>query len=240
MVIVSLLLKYFLVRMLSINTNTPASSVVLSAEEIQKLSNCCEKEKNLMVSIFDMGTKEFLYHNSCFKSILGYTKKEMTIGGWDFWFQKIKPDELPETRQLIESVIGDEDYLTGRNPFLSFSYHLQAASRKWYYLQHQVSLMVSPYNELVISYLYDLSNKERIENIFSRYLFSTQENNHQISNREKEVLQLIGEGFSSREIAERLYISIHTAISHRKNLIEKFKVKNSAQLIKEASKIDLI
>ncbi len=58
-----------------------------------------------------------------------------------------------------------------------------------------------------------------------------------ISSREKEVLHLIGEGYSSKQIADMLFISNHTAISHRKNLIEKFQVKNTAQLIKKASKV---
>ncbi|NJN26157.1 MAG: hypothetical protein HC819_09360 [Cyclobacteriaceae bacterium] len=59
----------------------------------------------------------------------------------------------------------------------------------------------------------------------------------EISHREHEVLQLIATGLSSKEIANRLFISNHTAISHRKNLIEKFNVKNTAELIKEASKV---
>ncbi|MGI9541997.1 MAG: LuxR C-terminal-related transcriptional regulator [Cyclobacteriaceae bacterium] len=57
-----------------------------------------------------------------------------------------------------------------------------------------------------------------------------------ISPRESEVLQLIGQGLSTKQIAAELYISIHTAVSHRKNLIEKFKVKNTAELVKEATK----
>jgi len=54
--------------------------------------------------------------------------------------------------------------------------------------------------------------------------------------REKEVLELVADGLSSKEIADKLHISTYTAINHRKNLISKFKVKNTAQLIKEASR----
>ena len=54
--------------------------------------------------------------------------------------------------------------------------------------------------------------------------------------REKEVLKLIADGLSAKEVANKLFISIHTAINHRKNLISKFQVKNTAQLIKVASK----
>ncbi|WP_162339613.1 LuxR C-terminal-related transcriptional regulator [Cyclobacterium salsum] len=213
---------------------------VLSPEEIQALSTCCEGEKNLMVSVFDKRSKEFLYHNDSFKSILGYSRQEMVRGGWDFWFQKIRPDELAGIRPVFESIIQNPEFFNGRNSVPSFSYHIQDAFRKWYLIQHQVSFLMKSYNELIISYLYDVTNKERIENTFSLFRFSVQHKTGGISNREMEVLLLIGEGFSSRQIAERLYISVHTAISHRKHLIEKFAVKNTAQLIKEASKSGFI
>lgn len=57
-----------------------------------------------------------------------------------------------------------------------------------------------------------------------------------ISSREKEVLKFISYGYSTKEIAEKLNISFHTVESHRKNLLQKFNSKNSAELVKEASK----
>lgn len=66
------------------------------------------------------------------------------------------------------------------------------------------------------------------------------ESNNNITNREKEVLQLIGNGDSSKIIADKLNISETTAISHRKNLIQKLHVKNTAELIKEAVKAKII
>ena len=56
----------------------------------------------------------------------------------------------------------------------------------------------------------------------------------QITRREREVLQLIANGYSSKEIAHKLFISTHTATNHRKNLITKFDAKNTAHLIKIA------
>lgn len=58
----------------------------------------------------------------------------------------------------------------------------------------------------------------------------------EVTRREKEVLKLIADGLSAKEVANKLFISIHTAINHRKNLITKFHVKNTAELIKVASK----
>jgi DNA-binding NarL/FixJ family response regulator len=61
-----------------------------------------------------------------------------------------------------------------------------------------------------------------------------------ISRREKEVLQLIAEGFTNAEISEKLFISIPTVNTHRKSLLEKFEVKNTATLIGKATKMGLI
>lgn len=57
-----------------------------------------------------------------------------------------------------------------------------------------------------------------------------------ITRREKEVLQLIAEGLTNAEIAEKLFISILTVNSHRKSLIEKFDAPNTAVLIGKAIK----
>jgi len=56
-----------------------------------------------------------------------------------------------------------------------------------------------------------------------------------ISPREKQVLRLIADGYSSKEIADILFISKHTVMSHRKNLLEKFQVKNTPHLVHKAS-----
>jgi DNA-binding NarL/FixJ family response regulator len=52
-----------------------------------------------------------------------------------------------------------------------------------------------------------------------------------ITDREIEVLQHIANGLTNTEIAEKLFISITTVISHRKNIILKLNAKNTASLI---------
>ncbi len=55
-----------------------------------------------------------------------------------------------------------------------------------------------------------------------------------ISHREIEVIQFISRGMTSHEIADNLYISHHTVISHRKNAMSKLGAKNQAHLIRLA------
>ncbi len=61
-----------------------------------------------------------------------------------------------------------------------------------------------------------------------------------LSRREKEVLELIAEGFTNPQIAEKLFVSPFTVDSHRKNLIAKLNVKNTAMLIRFAVENKLI
>lgn len=57
-----------------------------------------------------------------------------------------------------------------------------------------------------------------------------------LSSREKEVLELIAKEFTTIEIGEKLFISERTVEGHRKNLLSKFDVKNTAGLIIKAVK----
>lgn len=100
----------------------------------------------------------------------------------------------------------------------------------------------------VISAIYKVLNGERY---FSKEATDTllkslqrQGTNHQakLTKREIEVMILIAKGFTANEIAEKLFISAHTADTHRKNIMAKLKFKNKAELIlytKENGYLDL-
>jgi DNA-binding NarL/FixJ family response regulator len=61
-----------------------------------------------------------------------------------------------------------------------------------------------------------------------------------LTRREKEVLQLIIQECSTEEIAEKLFISDTTVISHRKSLLRKLNVKNAAGLVRAAYEYNLL
>lgn len=55
-----------------------------------------------------------------------------------------------------------------------------------------------------------------------------------LSNREKEVLPLVALGYSNKEIAQQLFISVKTVEAHKANIMKKLKTKNRAELIQYA------
>jgi DNA-binding NarL/FixJ family response regulator len=61
-----------------------------------------------------------------------------------------------------------------------------------------------------------------------------------LTRREKEVLELIADGMTNNEIAKKLFISVSTVDTHRKNLLAKFETKNIAALVKAAMQQQLI
>jgi DNA-binding NarL/FixJ family response regulator len=61
-----------------------------------------------------------------------------------------------------------------------------------------------------------------------------------LTRREKEVLELIAEGLTNQQIADKVFVSVLTVNSHRKNLLTKFEVNNTASLIKVATQNGLI
>ncbi len=61
-----------------------------------------------------------------------------------------------------------------------------------------------------------------------------------LGRREKEVLDLIKDGYTNGEIASQLNISVYTVDTYRKSLLSKLEVRNTAELIKKAFRLKLI
>lgn len=75
--------------------------------------------------------------------------------------------------------------------------------------------------------------KNTFETLFGNKLLPEREDNSpQLSARETELIHLIAEGLTNKEIAERLFLSVHTIKTHRKNIIKKlgFSFKNTTEV----------
>jgi len=94
-----------------------------------------------------------------------------------------------------------------------------SAKEKEYTYPFQSILCVKD-SELILS--------KKLDSIFA--VNSVDEENHTLTNREKDILENVARGLSSQDIAEKLFISRHTVITHRKNICRKLGIKTVSGL----------
>lgn len=91
------------------------------------------------------------------------------------------------------------------------------------------------------TYLSPSISHKVIEDYISLRKKSPQEDLYnRLSNREREVFQMIAEGRSTREISQILYVSPSTIKTHRSNIMEKLKMDNISQLIQFAIHLGIV
>lgn len=147
--------------------------------------------------------------------------------------RKINSD-FPDIKVIILTMFNDIKMMSylmelGVNSYLvkdTNSEELQKAIETVY----QEDYYIHPH--LATALLYGIKSKQRKR--------PTVRKGEAISEREKEVLEMICQGLTAKEIAEKLFISQRTAEGHRKRLLAKFDVKNTASLIVKAIKMEIV
>ena len=141
---------------------------------------------------------------------------------------------LPNTKILILSMYSHEYYLhelleTGISGYLlkdssgrDILKAIHAAMKDETFLSPYISKMV------VDSYL------------SPRKVSSREERFKKLSNREREVFQLIAEGHSTKQIADMLYVSVSTVKSHRSKIMEKLSIDSPVHLVHFAIQLGLV
>jgi len=142
--------------------------------------------------------------------------------------------QLPKTKILVLSMYSHEHYIHELLETGVSGYLLKDSSGrdiiKAIYAAMNNETFLSPgiSKKLVDTYL---SPRKR---------FSKAERYKLLTNREREVFQLIAEGYTTRQIAEMLYVSISTIKSHRVNIMEKLRIETPVKLIHFAIQLGLV
>ncbi|MEX3712215.1 response regulator transcription factor [Cytobacillus horneckiae] len=140
---------------------------------------------------------------------------------------------LPETAILILTMHDDDEYL--------FRAIQAGASGS--------ILKSAPHDELLSAirsvaggnaYLHPSATKRLMEEYIGNVNKGDADLFNLLSDREKEVLALIAKGYSNKEIAEMLIISVKTVETHKSNLMEKLQMKTRPELVAYALKKGLL
>ena len=139
-------------------------------------------------------------------------------------------EEVEEFSQLREVIAANNPDLVVVNPtllgLLTPKDFLVGDSVRMVALQTQLSFVdLSKDYHGVIS-IFD--NELQVQALFDRLFSNVTEEEQELSQREKEIVIAIAHGKSNKEIANELFISTHTVMTHRKNIAAKLKIHNSA------------
>jgi DNA-binding NarL/FixJ family response regulator len=123
--------------------------------------------------------------------------------------------DLPETQVLILSMHSDDNYV--RNAM--------DAGAKGYLLKSAIDVDL-------VGAIKEVSQGKRYIGSGLKYVAHEQDDElHRLTAREKQVLQLIAQGRSNKEIAALLELSVNTVSVHRANLMEKMNIHRTAELV---------
>ncbi len=142
--------------------------------------------------------------------------------------------QLPNTKIIILSMYGHEHHINELLEVGVSGYLLKDSSGRDIVMAIQAAMR----NETFLS---PAISKVLVEKYVSLRRGSPREERYkQLSNREREVFQLLAEGRSTKEIADMLCVSMSTVKSHRAKIMEKLEIDTLAQLLYFAIQLGLV
>ena len=221
---------------------------------LQKLA----ETSNSAISVFDLYKQKHVFLSSNFGSVLGYSLQDFEAEGEHFLDAKVHPDDFIVLIQnaitalkLVLNFSVDEKL---NNKIISEYRILNAAGSYVRVIEQQQVLELDTYGNYWLGLsIMDISPnqknlhegiKSELLNFRTGEIISFTESKDDITNaltkREIEILKLVKGGFLSKEISNKLTISLHTVNTHRQRVLEKLGVNNSMEAVMLASKLGLI
>jgi len=134
--------------------------------------------------------------------------------------------ELPEVRVVVLSMHANEEYVLQALRSGAVGYMLKDSATA----ELELALKAVMQGE---TYLSPPISKQVVEGYVQR-VGAEQPASEKLTPRQREVLQLIAEGLSTKEIAYRLELSVKTVETHRAQLMERLQIRDIAGLVKYA------
>ncbi len=203
------------------------------------------------ISVFDMYQKKHVYYSSKFETLLGWDAKRAE-SDINYTNDLIHPQDLPVLYKAgiyyLSLGFALANRINSRNYKAIFEYRVLGKEGNYVrIIEQQIPLEfdLSGNVWLALSML-DLSPDQdmkipfrgRLKNQLTGELFTFPPDEPirttSLTAREKEILQLISKGLISKQIADKLFISVNTVNTHRQRIIEKLNVSNTYEAIKYA------
>lgn len=211
---------------------------------------------NSGVNIFDINKKEIVFFSANFGKLLGYNPSDYLEEGHVFFENKIHPDDNITLASNSISIFKIFDNLSRDekiNHKSVYEYRMLNAQNKYVKLidQYQVLELDKKGQIWLLFGIVDFSPNQSEEEPIKCQLLNFRTGNYiqldvpkklklELTKREIEILKLVKSGFLSKEISNKLAISVHTVNTHRQRFLEKLGANNSFEAVMFASKFGLL
>ncbi len=211
---------------------------------------------NSVITVFDLFQKKHVYHSSNCGDMLGYTIMDIEERSEYFFDSKIHPEDYLALLQngitLLKLLINNTNDLKINCKLISEYRILNASNHYTRVIEQQQSLELDNKGNMWLALsILDISPNQNIHESLKAQIinFKTGEFVHllqskvadnALTKREIEILKHVKEGNLSKEISDKLFISVHTVNTHRQRVLEKLNTNNSMEAIIIASRLGLI
>jgi len=208
------------------------------------------------IHVIDYTQRRHLGLSGQIKNMMGFDPRDVIENGLDYVIDIFQKDDFKIYDETIFGQVTDFLKTVPHNEHneysFSYSYRLRKTSGKWANIFQQCSYITDPKTNLPLysigvitdispfkkdnSMIFSIDRKGNeyslfnCKNILINHYYPDPEESR-LSRREKEILGRLTEGLSSKQIADKLYLSESTIVNHRKNILRKTNTKNVAELI---------
>ena len=237
--------------------HTEGLDYTIAERHVALLSRLAEVA-NAGVSVFDERLGRHIFASCNFADLFGYEPRRVEQENTDYFTERIHPDDLPvlirngEAARRFFSFGARKDELMQTK--MIQEYRLLACGKYIRVIEQFQVLELDPRGAVWLSLsMLDVSPDQDIRcevqsklmnyatgEIYRLPEFCGNEAVSPLSRREKDVLRLVSEGLYSKEISDRLMISVHTVNTHRQRILEKLNVDNSLEAVQYAARHGLL
>lgn len=211
---------------------------------------------NSSIQIYDLNQNKIAYFSKNYAHLLGYNRDDFEALNYAFFETKIHPDDKYDlamfglsSLKLYKELSNDEKL----NHKVIYEFRMLNSIGKYVRVidQYQILELDTTGQIWLMMSTIDLSPNQDVESSVKSQILnfrtgkiipSSVDNKPslEITKREFEILTLVKQGMLSKEISDKLFISVHTVNTHRQRLLEKLGANNTIEAIIFATKYGLI
>jgi hypothetical protein len=220
---------------------------------MQKLNRVME-ENDQFITVSNLAEIKFLYASEGIRKMIGVDPTQLNPG---HFVEVVHPDDLTRLGLLrAQTFVVEKEVLETKkgSSLVSFTIRLRNTTGVYFNCLCQAYFFYSPTTPSGVYLIQVISNVDHFEmrkrgfhhykgKDLSYFRFPDQallNIGPDFSSRELEILKLIESGMSSKEIADKLFLSVHTVNTHRRNILDRCGKCNISNLIYELQEQGLV